>query len=163
MKKHLRLIYIKILFIYYQIRIKKYFGHKLFLVDIDFTLINHDLNKIRNEKRLSIDVKYICPKVLDLIFKKKSEGYIISIFTARGLASLIEIKKMIYQSQLDIDFVILLGSTQSKINFLNSIHFKFRDLILCDDLQDWDFHIDDFKQVNYMISPDINYIHPKEL
>jgi hypothetical protein len=91
------------------------------------------------------------------------DGYCVSIFTARGLGSYYDVKKLVKSLDLDFDLFIFLGSTTSKIDFLGNLYNKFQDLILCDDLRDWDFKNNDFKKLNYIIPKTINHIHPNNL
>jgi hypothetical protein len=159
----IRKIYLKILFLLFSKRIKSFYGKKLLLIDIDFTLVKHDLNDVIISKKLLLKKSHVCPKVINLILQKKMDGYCVSIFTARGLGSYYDVKKLVKSLDLDFDLFIFLGSTTSKIDFLGNLYNKFQDLILCDDLRDWDFKNNDFKKLNYIIPKTINHIHPNNL
>ena len=131
--------------------------NNILLIDFDFTLFLHDISKLKKKKLYTYDESYINFKLINHV-KERFNDYLIYIYTARGLRSINNVIKISNKIDLNLSGIIALGSTENKIKLLDKLSSK--KCILIDDLNDWDFKKNKFKNKKYLIPKGIKYIHP---
>ena len=132
----------------------------ILLIDFDFTLFLHDIGKLKKKKLYTYDESFINFKLINYV-KDRYDTHLLYIFTARGLRSIYNVIKIINKIDLSHSGIIALGSTENKIKLLDKLSSK--RCILIDDLNDWDFKKNKFKNKKYLIPKGIKYIHPDSI
>lgn len=159
MYKYIRRIYLKLLYHIAYFKIKKF--NKVILIDFDFTLILHDIEILKKEKKYSLNHMLINKDLVSHI-EKNYTGWNIILFTARGyLSSKDVLFKLNEISSINFSENIFIGSTCNKIKLLNKLNSK--NIILFDDLNDWNFKNNEFNNTKYEIPSFIEYYHPKSI
>jgi hypothetical protein len=140
---------------------------KIILIDIDFTLANH--NYFKGIKKLDLNnatINNSIIKTVNFYIKKKYKPI---IFTARGLGSFNSISKFLKKNSI-VFFspVLLLGNTKFKFYLLKILILLKKKIILIDDLSDLNFESLEFvtyniKDFNICESKNFKYINPKSL
>ena len=164
--KLLKILYHSLLFlraIFLIIKLKK----KIILIDIDFTLANHNYFKGINKLDLNkATINNSVIKTVNFYIKKKYKPI---VFTARGLGSFNSISKFL-KKNLIVFYgpVLLLGNTKFKFYLIKILILLKKKIILIDDLSDLDFESLEFitysiKDFNICESENFKHINPKSL
>lgn len=164
--KLLKILYHSLLFlrsIFLIFTLKK----KIILIDIDFTLANHNYFKGINKLDLNkATINNSVIKTVNFYIKKK---YNPIVFTARGLGSFNSISKFLKKNLIAFySPVLLLGNTKFKFYLIKILFLFNKRIVLVDDLSDLDFESLDFKtfslkDFNIYESNNFKHINPKSL
>ena len=136
---------------------------RIFLVDVDNTIIIYDVGSLRVGDRLNLSEGEVNRVLLKWLERECSKdcSTIIYIATARGLGSFRELR--VLNKELRFKGILMFGSTKSKIDLLNLWSSKINSLVLIDDLCDYSKSERSFMPVKADISKSINYLHPNEI
>jgi len=164
--KLVKLLYHSLLFfraIFLIITLKK----KIILIDIDFTLANH--NYFKGINKLDLNKATINNSVIEIANFYIKKKYKAVVFTARGLGSFNSITNFLKKNLITFySPVLLLGNTKFKFYLIKILLLFNKRIVLIDDLSDLNFKSLDFTQYNikdFNISESKNfkYINPKFL